>query len=588
MNMFTRTHTCGALRPEHQGQRVRLAGWVRRVRDLGALAFLDLRDRYGRTQVVFEDENLAERARQLGREFFVGIEGSVRLRPEKDRNPEMATGDVEVVASSLLVLNESRVPPFLVEEETDASEELRLRYRFLDLRRPNMLRNLEIRSRAAQLVRQFLSSKGFLEIETPVLARSTPEGARDFVVPSRLQPGKFYALPQSPQLYKQVLMASGVDRYFQLARCLRDEDLRADRQPEHTQIDLEMTLATPEQIFSITEWFGGAVFKELAGIDLAPPFARISYRDAMSRFGSDKPDTRFPMEIEELTEIYGNKGFKVVDSVLESGGVVLGLRVETALSRKQIDQYTDFVKNLGSPGLLWTRAGSSGPLSRFTPEGFLRENETLLVLAGPENPTREIAGALRIRLGHDLGLIQEGSHAALWVVDFPVFQWNAQEKRLEPMHHIFTMPKAEDLHLLDRVETEPETVAPKLRGMLFDLVVDGVELGSGSVRCHDPRLQRKLMRIAGLDPANFEFLLRAMEYGAPPHGGIALGFDRIVALLVGSQNIRDVIAFPKTTSGSGLMEDSPSRLDSAQLHELGIQVREPAKPEPEVPSENAE
>jgi len=578
--VFQRTHTCGDLRKTDDGREVSLAGWVRRVRDLGGLIFVDLRDRYGRTQVVFEEPALAEKAKSLGREFFIGIRGRVRLRPEKDRNPEMPTGDVEVVAEELAVLGESKTPPFLIEDETDAAEELRLKYRYLDLRRPRMIRNLEVRNRAAAIVRNYLWERGFLEIETPILAKSTPEGARDFLVPSRLQKGKFYALPQSPQIYKQILVISGVDKYFQIVKCLRDEDLRADRQLEFTQVDIEMALATPEAIYELVEGFMSRLFMDILGVDLNPPFLRLTYAEAMERYGSDKPDIRFGMELLDLTDRYRGKGFGILDRVIEAGGVVLGIEVPCELSRKEIENYTSFVQAQGAGGLLWFRPPESGPLAKYTDKGLVKEGKTLLVLAGHPPVIHGIAGALRLRVAKDKALIPKDKYRPLWVEDFPLFEWNEEEGRIQPMHHVFTSPRPEDIGALSDIEE----LAPKsgafeiirllnrIRGLQYDLVINGAELGSGSIRCHDPALQRRLLRIAGLKPENFSFLLEALEYGAPPHGGIAMGFDRIVAMLCGEESIRDVIAFPKTTSGSGLMEGSPSEVEEAQLRELGIRL----------------
>ena len=574
MPVFKRTHTCSELRKTDAGRDVSLAGWVRRVRDLGGLTFIDLRDRYGRTQVVFEEPGLAEKAKSLGREFFIGIRGTVRLRPEKDRNPEMPTGDIEVVAEELVIFGESKTPPFLVEDETDASEDLRLRYRYLDLRRPRMIQNLQIRNQAAAIVRKCLWERDFLEIETPLLAKSTPEGARDFLVPCRLQKGRFYALPQSPQIYKQILVIAGVDRYFQIVKCLRDEDLRADRQPEFTQIDIEMALATPEAVYELVEEFTSRLFGEILGIDLKPPFPRLTYAEAMARYGSDKPDLRFGMELQNLTETYRARGFGILDKVIADGGEVLGIDAPCELSRKEIDNYTSFVQGLGAGGLLWFKPPDSGPVAKYTEKGLVGEGHTLLLLAGEASKIYGVAGALRLQVARDKKLIPEGIYKPQWVEDFPLFEWNEDEGRIQPMHHVFTTPHPDDIPNLDELENSPDprAILDKIRGLQYDLVINGAELGSGSIRCHDPELQRRLLRIAGLNPQNFSFLLEALEYGAPPHGGIAMGFDRIVAMLCGEESIREVIAFPKTTSGSGLMEGSPSEVEESQLGELGIRL----------------
>ncbi len=584
MCVFKRTHTCGDLRETDKGKSVNLAGWVRRVRDLGGLTFIDLRDRYGRTQVVFEEPDLAEKAKSLGREFFIGITGTVRLRPEKDRNPEMPTGDIEVAADGLVILGESKTPPFLVEDETDAAEELRLRYRYIDLRRPRMIRNLVTRNRAAAIVRNCLWERGFLEIETPLLAKSTPEGARDFLVPCRLQKGKFYALPQSPQIYKQILVIAGVDKYFQIVKCLRDEDLRADRQPEFTQIDIEMALAVPDAVYELVEEFMSRLFGEILGVDLKPPFPRLTYAEAMARYGSDKPDLRFGMELKNLTETYRGKGFGILDGIISDSGIVLGIEAHCELSRKEIDNYTSFVQGLGAGGLLWFRPPDSGPLAKYTDKGLVKEGNTLLVLAGKTPAIQSIAGAMRLKLAKDKNMIPKNTFNALWVQDFPLFEWNEEECRIQPMHHVFTNPNPDDLGKLAELEAfnsqpnesaqPPHSLLNGIRGLQYDLVINGAELGSGSIRCHDPELQRRLLRIAGLNPDNFSFLLEALEYGAPPHGGIAMGFDRIVAMLCGEESIREVIAFPKTTSGSGLMEGSPSEVEEGQLKELGIKLTE--------------
>ena len=567
-----RTHTCGELRKKHVGETVTLSGWVRRVRDLGGLVFIDLRDRYGVTQVVVEPQNKDSFnvAKKLNSQDVIQVNGTVRPRPEDMVNPELATGEIEVLVSEIWVLNESKTPPFPIEDETKASEETRLRWRFLDLRRPVMQKNIILKHKFMQAVRNFLSQEGFIEIETPFLTKSTPEGARDFIVPSRIYPGKFYALPQSPQLYKQILMVSGFDRYFQIVRCFRDEDLRADRQPEFTQIDLEMSFVDVDDVLSLVERMMKQVLGEVMGIDIEIPFMRLPYHEAIRRFGIDKPDLRFGMELEDLTEHFKNTDFRVLKSVIEDGGKVVGIKVPVSISRKEIDELTEFVKKQGAGGLLWFKFDNgklSGQLSKyvkFSPEGA----GTYLIIADKAPKVFKIAGLLRLEVAKKYDLIEKGLKF-LWIVDFPLYEINEETGELEPAHHMFTHPKEEHIKFLD---TDPLKVIAKQ----YDLVLNGVELASGSIRVHNRQLQEKIMEKIGFTKermeSRFGFLLEALEYGAPPHGGIAVGFDRFVAIFAGRETIRDVIPFPKTTKAQALFEGAPSSVDEAQLRELHIKI----------------
>jgi len=568
-----RTHTCGELRKNNVGENVTLAGWVRRVRDLGGLVFIDLRDRYGVTQAVVEPQNeeVFKIAKKLNSQDVVQVVGVVRKRPADMVNPDLATGEVEVLIKNIRVLNESKTPPFPVEDETNASEETRLRWRFLDLRRPIMQKNIILKHRFMQSVRNFLTKEGFIEIETPFLTKSTPEGARDFIVPSRIYPGKFYALPQSPQLYKQILMVSGFDRYFQIVRCFRDEDLRADRQPEFTQIDLEMSFVDVDDVLSLVERMMKSVLDEVMGIDIQIPFERLTYHEAIRRFGIDKPDLRFGMELEDLTNKFKNTEFRILRDVLDNGGKVVGIKVPRNLSRKQIEELTEFAKSQGAGGLLWFKFESgktSGQLSKyvnFIPEG----SGTYLLIADKDPAAFKIAGLLRLEVAKRFKLINENQLKFLWIVDFPLYEINEDTGELEPAHHMFTHPKEDTLQFLD---TDPLKVIAKQ----YDLVLNGVELASGSIRVHRRELQEKIMEKIGFTKermeSRFGFLLEALEYGAPPHGGIAVGFDRFVAIFAGRESIRDVIPFPKTTKAQALFEGAPSSVDEQQLRELHIQV----------------
>ena len=583
-----RDTTCGELRAGDAGRSVKLAGWVQRVRKMGGMTFVDLRDRYGLTQIVFSDDadaELAERASHLGREFVIQVTGKVAKR--QSVNPKLETGEVEVLAESLNLLNRSEIPPFTIEEDTDGGDDLRMKYRYMDLRRPNLRRNLELRHRMAFEIRRYLDANGFLEIETPILVKSTPEGARDFVVPSRMNPGEFYALPQSPQLFKQLLMVSGYDRYFQIAKCFRDEDLRADRQPEFTQIDCEMSFVEQEDVISMFEGLVKHIFKYVKNIDFTEPFPRMTWQDAMERYGSDKPDIRFGMEFKDLTDLAKGHGFAVTDEAeLVVGIVVPGC---AAYSRKQTDELTEFVKRpqVGAKGLMWVKYEADGKIKssvgKFYSDDDLRAwgeragarpGDLLLVMTGPAMKTRKQLCELRLEMGNRLGLRDRNVFAPLWVVDFPLFEWDDETQRYYAMHHPFTSPNPEDIPLL-------HSDTGKVRATAYDIVVNGTELGGGSIRIHDAELQDTMFELLGFTPERaqeqFGFLMNAFKYGAPPHGGLALGFDRFVSIVAGLDSIRDVIAFPKNNSGRDVMNESPSPIDASQLEELQLTLTDKAE-----------
>lgn len=578
-----RTKKCGELRIENVGEVVTLAGWVQRTRKMGGMTFVDLRDRYGITQIVFNNENdseLTERANRLGREFVIQVKGEVAERSSK--NAKMPTGDIEIIASELNVLSESLTPPFTIEDNTDGGDDIRMKYRYLDLRRNSVRANLELRHRMTILIRNFLDSRDFIEVETPILIGSTPEGARDFVVPSRMNPGQFYALPQSPQTLKQLLMVAGFDRYFQIAKCFRDEDLRADRQPEFTQIDCEMSFVDQEDVLEVFESMARHLFKEIRGVEI-PKLEQMTWHDAMRRYGSDKPDLRFGMEFVELMDVLKKGKFAVFDSAEYIGGIcVPGCANYT---RKQLDQLTDFVKRpqVGAKGLVYIKYNEDGTVKSsidkfYTPEDLAEvkaamganDGDLVLILSGEQaNKTRTQLCTLRLEMGDRLGLRDKDTFKCLWIVDFPLFEWSDEEQRLMATHHPFTLPNPDDIPLLDE---HPEQV----RAVAYDFVCNGVEVGGGSLRIHDGKLQEKMFKILGFTPeraeAQFGFLINAFKYGAPPHAGLAFGLDRFVSILAGLDSIRDCIAFPKNNSGRDVMLDAPGTLEPGQLNELYLSV----------------
>ena len=584
-----RTHTCGELRIADAGKQTTLAGWVQRSRKMGGMTFVDIRDRYGITQIVFNSESdaaLNDAAQRLGREYVIQVTGTVRERESKNKN--LPTGEIEIIASKLVVLNESATPPFTIEDDTDGGDDLRMRYRYLDLRRQAVRRNLEMRHDICQKIRAYLSGLKFLEVETPVLIGSTPEGARDFVVPSRMNPGQFYALPQSPQTLKQLLMVAGFDRYFQIVKCFRDEDLRADRQPEFTQIDCEMSFIEQEDILNVFEGLMKELFRSVKGIDFKEPFLRMTWADAMKYYGSDKPDLRFGMKFVEIKDVMQGHGFSVFDGAEYIGAICA--RGAASYTRKQIDQLTDFVKRpqIGAKGLVYARVEADGSVKSSVDKFYDQETlqalkarmeaeagDLILIISGPDAmKARKQLCELRLEMGNQLGLRDKNDYACLWVVDFPMYEWSEEENRLMAMHHPFTSPKPEDYALLD---TDPAAV----RANAYDMVINGVEVGGGSIRIHDAVLQAKIFKILGFTPEKaqqqFGFLMNAFKFGAPPHGGLAFGLDRLVSLFAGLDSIRDCIAFPKNNAGRDVMLDAPAALDQKQLDELALAVL--AKPE---------
>ncbi|WP_297194686.1 aspartate--tRNA ligase [uncultured Porphyromonas sp.] len=580
-----RTTTCGALRLSNVGEQVTLAGWVQKARRMGGMTFIDLRDRYGITQLVFNEavvgEGLVAEAEKLGREYVIQVVGIVSERENK--NPKLPTGDIEIAVSSLRILNPSEVPPFTIEDDTDGGDDLRMKYRYLDLRRSCVRSNLELRHRFALAVRRYLDAEGFLEVETPVLIKSTPEGARDFVVPSRMNPNQFYALPQSPQTFKQLLMVSGFDRYFQIVKCFRDEDLRADRQPEFTQIDCEMSFVEQEDVLSIFEGMTQYLFKELLDLDIPMPFPRMSWHEAMKRYGSDKPDTRFGMEFVEVKDVLQGHGFSVFDNAAYIGAIVAP--GAASYTRKQLDALTDFVKRpqVGASGMVYARVEADGTVKSSVDKFYTQETlqslatetgakagDLILILSGGDAmKVRKQLSELRLEMGSQLGLRDKKKFSCLWVVDFPLFEWDEETQRFYAMHHPFTSPKPEDIPLLD---SDPGAV----RANAYDMVINGVEVGGGSIRIHDSKLQARMFDLLGFTPEKaqeqFGFLMNAFKYGAPPHGGLAYGLDRFVSLFAGLDSIRDCIAFPKNNAGRDVMIDAPSLIDQEQLDELHLRL----------------
>lgn len=583
---WRRTADCNSLRAEDVGREAVLMGWVQRRRDHGGLIFVDLRDREGITQVVFDPQisgKAHERAGAIRSEYVIAVQGKTRLRPEGMANPKLPTGEIEVAAIELRILNSSKTPPFQVEDDVEASENIRLKYRYIDLRRPKLFQNLLLRHKVAQLTRGYFNDLGFVDVETPVLTRSTPEGARDYLVPSRVNPGKFFALPQSPQLFKQILMVAGFEKYYQIVKCFRDEDLRADRQPEFTQLDLEMSFVSEEDICGIIEGWVGRVFSELKGLSLSFPFPRMTYSEAMDLYGTDRPDTRFGLLLTEITDIVAESEFRVFRQAVERGGIVKALRVPGGkdLSRKDLDDLIDFVKIFGAQGMAWIKIQPEGwqsPITKFLQESVqqalqqrlgIQTGDIILFVADQRKVVNDSLGNLRVRLGQQLGLIDPDHFNFVWVTDFPLVEWDQENKRYTSVHHPFTAPLESDIALL---ETQPE----KVRSRAYDLVLNGIEIGGGSIRIHQQEIQKRVFGAIGMSDAEaqekFGFLLEALQFGAPPHGGVAFGLDRLVMLLCGSGSIRDVIAFPKTQRATCLMTNAPSEADVNQLLELCIKV----------------
>ncbi|MFC2097190.1 aspartate--tRNA ligase [Bacteroidota bacterium] len=578
-----RSHTCGELRLKDKESEVKLSGWVQKIRNLGGMTFVDIRDRYGITQLVFNMETnpgLCENARKLGREFVITAIGIIAERSNK--NAKIPTGDIEIIVNELIVLNNSEIPPFTIEENTDGGDELRMKYRYLDLRRGNIRSKIEFRHKMTNEVRKYLDSNNFIEVETPVLIKSTPEGARDYIVPSRMNEGQFYALPQSPQVFKQLLMISGFDRYFQIVKCFRDEDLRADRQPEFTQIDCEMSFVEQDDVLNTFEGLAKYLFKTILNVEIKKSFQRMTYQDAQKYYGSDKPDLRFDMKFTELMDVAKGKGFVVFDSADYIGGICAPYCA--SYSRKQLDKLTDFVKKpqIGANGLIYVKYNEDGSFKSSVDKFYSQENlrqwaekmnaspgDLLLILAGETTKTRSALCELRLEMGKVLELINDKEYCPLWIIDFPLLEWDEESKRFNAMHHPFTSPKNEDIPLM---ETNPAAVCANA----YDLVINGVEIGGGSIRIHDSKLQQKMFKLLGFTKeeaeVQFGFLINAFKYGAPPHGGIAFGLDRWVALFAGIDSIRDVIAFPKNNSGRDVMIDTPSSVSEEQLKELSLKI----------------
>ncbi|MFA4910076.1 MAG: aspartate--tRNA ligase [Desulfobacteria bacterium] len=589
MEGLKRTHNCGQLRIDDIDSEVTLMGWVQRRRDHGGLIFVDLRDRYGITQVVFNpdvDRDSHGKAALLRSEYVIAIKGNVSKRPEGTKNPNVATGEIEVLIKGLKVLNEAKTPPFPIEEDVDVAEDTRLKYRYMDLRRRRLQRNLILRNEAAKTVRDYLYNEGFLEIETPFLTKSTPEGARDYLVPSRVNPGNFYALPQSPQLFKQLLMIAGYDRYFQIVKCFRDEDLRADRQPEFTQIDMELSFIDREDIFRIVEGMMALVFREVLNVDIKTPFKRLTYDDALERYGLDNPDTRFGLELKDVSDIFEKSEFKVFADAVKQGGVVKAVNAKgcSAFSRKDLDNLVDLAKVYGAKGLAWLKYESGAwqsPIAKFLNDSDktalyermnLSEGDMLLLVADQAKIANGALGRLRLNIAERLGIIKQETFDFTWIVDFPLLEYDQDEMRYTAMHHPFTAPIDEDI---PKLKTEPDRV----RAKAYDLVLNGSEIGGGSLRIYQRELQSAMFEVLKIGEeeamAKFGFLLDALTYGAPPHGGMAIGFDRLIMILSGSESIRDVIAFPKTQKAACLMTDAPSKVDSKQLAELSLRLSVP-------------
>jgi len=588
--MFGRTYYCGEVPEKAIGEKVSLKGWVQKRRDLGGLIFIDLRDRTGVVQIVFNPEinkEALEVAEKVRNEFVLDIKGTVVARQEGTINENLSTGKVEIVVDEISILNEAKTPPFTISDKTDVAEEVRLKYRYLDFRRPVMFETLKMRHQVTKIMRDFLDSEGFLDIETPILTKSTPEGARDYLVPSRVHPNEFYALPQSPQLFKQLLMVGGIERYYQIARCFRDEDLRADRQPEFTQLDIETSFVSQEDIMNMMENMMVTIMREVKGIDVPAPFPRMPYDEAMARYGSDKPDTRFDMELTDLSEIVKDSSFKVFAAAVESGGQVKAINVKQAsdkYSRKDIDALTEFVKVYGAKGLAWLKAeedGLKGPISKFISEEeqkafeaalSIESGDLLLFVADKANVVADSLGALRQKMAKELNLIDPDKFNFLWVTDWPLFEYDEEENRFYAAHHPFTMPKREDIELLD---SNPKAV----KAQAYDIVLNGYELGGGSLRIFEKDIQEKMFSMLGFSKEEayeqFGFLLEAFEYGTPPHGGIAIGLDRLIMLLSGRTNLRDTIAFPKTASASCLLTDAPGEVSQSQLDDLHLALKAP-------------